>query len=383
MKDTPHFPDGFVPTALGMFLFGHLAGMAVLNGFIQTRSGLPIKQFGFVLATGAFAALAVNLFIRRGKRKLSGVLGLLLLAFAVWLPLLAQSLPSLLIAYSLQGAASRIALSGLYRAVAEVQRRSLTLTTEANTTLLLEAMAGFGLGESFLTNAALTHWTGRGEWSGFLSMFLGLGACLWLRGKLPAWQGQSEGKHSAQASWAPLLAVAFTAYCAEVFTMTQATAWSSILAKDLQFGSVKLSALLSGGLVTGIFWLVVGAVRFSAGAMPGADLRQVVRWGSALCTVAVIGSMLAGTQGLAIVGCYCLLGASIACFVPFALQVIAASPKAGQYADAMALIGPVMNVAVHLVTGYFAPQREYFVLMALFATFLMSWRMNVRTAPAQ
>lgn len=376
MSSGTKYPTGFYPTAMGMFLFGHLSGMAVLNGWIQARSGLSLEHFGFVLATGAAAALLVNLFLRRGKKTLSGVLGLLLLAFAVWLPVLAQTMPALLLAYSMQGAASRMALSGLYRAIADIQRRSLELDLNTNTTLLLESMAGLGLGESFLTNSTLTHWTKEGMWSASLSMVLGIAITAYLRGKLPAWGGGAGAAAAAKSgqAWSPMLTVAFAAYCSEVFTITQATAWSSILAKDLRFGDWQLSTLQSGGLVTGVFWVVVGVVRFTAGSTPGADLRKVVRWGSGLCVVAVLGAMLAGTQGVAILACYCLLGASIACFVPFALQVVASSARAGQYADAMALIGPVMSVAVHIVTGYFAGQREYVVLAVLTTTLVLAWR---------
>jgi hypothetical protein len=144
---------GYGATAVGMLAFGYLAGLAVLNGWIQGRSGLSTSVFGLVLATGALAALGVNVYLRRAGKRYSGEFGLLLLSFAVWLPVLAQSLPALLLAYSLQGAASRIALAGLYRAIAEVQRRGVLAGGARNTTLTLESMAGFGLALSFLLNS--------------------------------------------------------------------------------------------------------------------------------------------------------------------------------------------------------------------------------------
>ncbi|MEJ1938809.1 hypothetical protein WDZ92_52095, partial [Nostoc sp. NIES-2111] len=166
-----------------MLVFGYLAGLAVLNGWIQTRSGLSTSVFGLVLATGAVAALAVNVYLRRTGRRFRGEFGLLLLSFAVWLPVLAQSLPALLLAYSLQGAASRIALAGLYRAIAEVQRRGTLAGSARNTTLTLESMAGFGLAASFLLNSQITERWAAGWPSAVLAILVGRAAAWGLRGR--------------------------------------------------------------------------------------------------------------------------------------------------------------------------------------------------------
>lgn len=348
-----------------MFLFGHLCGMAVLNGYIQTRSGLSLPVFGFVLSTGAIAALAMNLYLRRSARRVSGATGLLLLAIAVWLPVLAQGLPALLIAYSLQGAASRIALSGLYRAIAAIQRSSTASGEARNPTLLLEAMAGFGLGESFVANAVLTQWTGEAVFAATLALALGLPGGLWLRNRLPEWHAQPAAASTSSAKISIPLVAAFAAYCAEVFTMTQATAWSSILARTLNFGNLQIPPLLAAGLLSGIFWLVVGSVRFAASRYETLDLRRTVRAGNVLCLIAVIGAAATPTNAPALFFFYALLGAGIACFVPFALQVISQHPRAGDLADHFALLGPVMSVGVHMITGTFADQHHYFVLAVL------------------
>ena len=348
-----------------MFLFGHLSGMAVLNGYIQGRSGLTLPQFGLVLATGAVSALLVNLYLRRSRTKISGATGLMLLVFAVWLPVLAQGLPALLLAYSLQGAASRIALSGLYRAITAIQRQSTVLSLSINPTLILESMAGFGLGESFLANALLTQWSGEARYAATLALMVGLPASLWLRGKLPDWSSDLKTHPPAATKTAVPLAAAFTAYCAEVFTMTQATAWSSVLATTIRIGDAQLPPLVAAGLLSGVFWLVVGTVRYLAGLRESLDLRRVVLVGNVLCVAAVSGAMLTPASAGPLLLFYALLGAGIACFVPFALQMISAHPRAGEMADHMALLGPVMSVCVHLITGNFAEYRYVFVLGAL------------------
>ena len=347
-----------------MFLFGHLAGMAVLNGYIQSRSGLTLPEFGLVLSTGAVTALLVNLYLKRTGTKVSGATGLMMLAFAVWLPVLAQGLPALLVAYSMQGAASRIALSGLYRAITSIQRQ---WTGAGNATLLLESMAGFGLGESFFMNAMVTHWTGEARWAAGMALVIGIPAGFWLRGKLPDWTGEAVAgapRKSVGTGHAPL-AVAFAAYCAEVFTITQATAWSGVLAKALRFGSAELPPLVAAGVLSGVFWMVVGGVRYTAGRYETLDLRRVVMAGNVLCIVAVVGAMVTPESAGPLMFFYALLGAGIACFVPFALQIISMHPRAGEMADYMAMLGPVMSVGVHMVTGNFAGQHHWFVLGAL------------------
>ncbi len=355
-----------------MFLFGHLSGMAVLNGYVQTRSGLTLPEFGLVLSTGAITALAVNLLLRRTGLKVSGAAGLAMLAFAVWLPLLAQGLPALLVAYSLQGAASRIALAGLYRAVTSIQRE---WTGEGNATLLLESMAGFGLGESFFVNAMLTHWLGDARWAAGLAIGIGIPAGLWLRGKLPDWTGQAKPNMARpMGTGAAPISVAFAAYCAEVFTITQATAWSGVLAKALRFGNAVLEPLVAAGVLSGVFWLVVGMVRYSAGRFTTLDLRRVVLVGNVFCLVAVIGALAVPDQAGPLMLCYALLGAGIACFVPFALQIIAMHARAGEMADRMALLAPVMSVGVHTITGNFAEQRQWFVVAALGISMTMAAR---------
>ncbi len=355
-----------------MFAFGYIAGMAVLNGWIQARSGLPLDQFGLVLATGALAALAVNLYLRRSGKRYSGEFGLLLLSVAVWLPVLAQSLPALMLAYSLQGAASRIALAGLYRAITEVQRRSESLGAQSNPTLVLESMAGFGLGLSFFLNSQLTGNLGIGWPSALLAMGFGVATAIVLRGKLPDWQG-SAARAAASGEASPALLFAFAVYCTEVFTMTQATAWSSILTQEFTLASRTLSPLLAGGLLTGIFWLVVGVVRWSVGQAPWLDLRKVVIGGCLLCAIAVVLTLSNPRRAAVLIPSYALLGAGIACFVPFALQTIAIQPNAGRLAERLALLGPVMSVGVHVITGYFAAWREYFVLAALSVSLLLAW----------
>lgn len=342
--------------------------MAVLNGYIQARSGLSLTEFGLVLSSGALTALAVNVYLRRTGRRFSGATGLVLLAFAVWLPVLAQGLWPLLFAYSLQGAASRIALAGLYRAITAQQREA----TNTNPTLLLESMAGFGLAESFLLNALVTEWTGEAIWAAGVALAFGLPAGLWLRGRLPDWNAVPGG-HAAAASTAAAVSVApaFAAYCAEVFTMTQATAWSSLLARSISFGSWQLSPLVAAGVLSGVFWTVVGSVRFLAGCRETLDLRRVVMLGHLLCLVAVGGAMLAPQSGIALMICYALLGLGIACFVPFALQTISQHPRAGEMADHMALLGPVMSVGVHMLTGSFAGQHHWFVIAALGASLVV------------
>lgn len=346
-----------------MFLFGHLAGMAVLNGYIQSRSGLSLPQFGLVLSTGAVTALVVNLFLRRTGLKVSGATGLMMLAFAVWLPVLAQGLPALLVAYSMQGAASRIALAGLYRAVTAIQRQWVG---EGNATLLLESMAGFGLGESFFMNAVVTQWTGEARFAAGLALVVGIPCGWWLQGKLPDWTGGGVevAKRAVGTGHAPL-AVAFAAYCAEVFTITQATAWSGILARSLRIGSAVLPPLVAAGVLSGVFWLVVGSVRYLSGRHETLDLRRVVLVGNVLCVIAVVGAMVTPESAGPLMLFYALLGAGIACFVPFALQIISMHARAGEMADRLALLGPVMSVGVHTVTGNFAGQHHWFVLGAL------------------
>jgi hypothetical protein len=342
-----------------MFLFGHLCGMAVLNGYIQSRSGLTLPEFGLVLSTGAVTALLVNVVLRRSGWKVSGATGLVLLAFAVWLPVLAQGLPALLLAYSMQGAASRIALAGLYRAVTATQRQ---WTGAGNPTLVLESMAGFGLGESFFLNAVVTQWLGDARWAAGFALGLGIPVGLWLRGKLPDWDAMPTAMVAKVGGGS--IAVAFTAYCAEVFTMTQATAWSGVLAKAMRFGSVELPPLVAAGVLSGVFWMVVGSVRYLCGQRETIDLRRVVLVGNVLCLLAVVGAMMSDGAVVLMI-CYALLGAGIACFVPFALQIISMHPRAGEMADHMALLGPVMSVGVHMVTGNFAGQHHWFVLGAL------------------
>lgn len=348
--------------------------MAVLNGYIQLRSGLSLPQFGLVLATGAVAALAVNLYMRWTGTRFSGGLGLLLLAVAVWLPILAQGLVPLLIAYSLQGAASRIALAGLYRAITAIQRDSAPHGMTRNPTLILESFAGFGLGESFLVNSLLTEASSDATYAAALALLLGLPIGLWLRGRLPAWTAIEQMPVNAASSARSSLPFAFTAYCAEVFTITQATAWSGVLATSMQLGSRSISPLLAAGLLSGVFWLVVGTVRFCAGCAPNLNLARVVLAGNVVCLGAVLGAMAQPENAVSMLFCYALLGAGIACFVPFALQMISAHARAGEMADWMALLGPVMGVAVHLITGNFAPYREYFALAALSLTLITALR---------
>ncbi|WP_031500421.1 hypothetical protein [Bryobacter aggregatus] len=358
-----------------MFLFGHISGMAVLNGYVQTRSGLSLPQFGLVLATGAVTALLVNLYLRHSGKRLSGSTGLLLLTVASWLPLLAQGLWPLLVAYSVQGAASRIALAGLYRAVTSIQRQSLTLSVNVNATLILESLAGFGLGESFLMNALVTELTGEALWASTLTLFLGVPIAWWLKGRLPVWEGMPTAPPAAiRPEVAAPIGVAFAAYCAEVFTITQATAWSSVLATSVRAGKIALSPLMAAGLLAGVFWMVVGTVRFTTGLRETVDLRRVVAVGNVLCIVAVLGSMWNPNNAWSLMACYALLGAGIACFVPFALQMISMHRRAGEFADRLALLGPVMSVSVHLITGNFAAWREYFVLAALSATLFAAVR---------
>jgi len=349
-----------------MFLFGHLSGMAVLNGYIQTRSGLTLPQFGLVLSTGAITALLVNLYLKRSGKKVSGATGLILLAIAVWLPVLAQGLPALLLGYAMQGAASRIALSGLYRAITTIQRQSMGMNLTKNPTLILESMAGFGLGESFLLNALLTQWTGEAIYAAGFALTIGIPAGLWLHGKLPDWTAEATRKAATQTSKAAVpLAVAFTAYCAEVFTMTQATAWSSVLAKSIRIGDTLLPPLVAAGILSGVFWMVVGSVRYLAGLKETMDLRRIVLAGNILCVVAIVGAILTPASAGPLMLFYALLGAGIACFVPFALQIVSMHPKAGEMADYMAMLGPVMSVSVHLITGNFAEYHNVFVLGAL------------------
>lgn len=346
-----------------MFLFGHLSGMAVLNGYIHSRSGLTLPEFGMVLSTGAIAAFGVNLFLRRTGIKVPGAIGIVMLAFAVWLPVLAHGLPALLLAYSMQGAASRIALSGLYRAVTSIQRQ---WTGEGNATLLLESMAGFGLGESFLVNSVATQWLGDARWAAGLALAVGVPAGFWLRGKLPDWDGAAaQTKVARMGTGSAPLAVAFAAYCAEVFTITQATAWSSILAKALRVGRAEVPALVAAGVLSGVFWIVVGSVRYLCGLKETLDLRRVVMVGNVMCLIAVAGAMAAGESAATLMVCYALLGAGIACFVPFALQIISMHSRAGELADQLALLGPVMSVGVHTITGYFPGQHHWFALAAL------------------
>jgi len=355
-----------------MFLFGHLAGMAVLNGYIQSRSDLTLPQFGLVLSTGAVTALVVNLILRRTGLKVSGATGLMMLAFSVWLPVLAfsvwlpvlaQGLPALLLAYSMQGAASRIALAGLYRAVTAIQRQWVG---NGNATLLLESKAGFGLGESFFLNAMVTHWTGEARWAAGMALLVGIPCGLWLRGKLPDWTSVAVPleRKAVGTGHAPL-AVAFAAYCAEVFTITQATAWSSVLARTLRFGSAELPPLVAAGVLSVVFWMVVGGVRYLSGRHETLDLRRVVLGGHLLCLIAVVGAMVTPESAGPLMLFYALLGAGIACFVPFALQIISMHARAGEMADRLALLGPVMSVGVHMVTGNFAAYHHWFVLAAL------------------
>lgn len=375
--------EGYGATAVGMLVFGYLAGLAVLNGWIQSRSGLSTSLFGLVLATGAVAALLVNVYLRRTGRRYSGEFGLLLLSFAVWLPVLAQSLPALLLAYSLQGAASRIALAGLYRAIAEVQRRGMLAGSNRNTTLTLESMAGFGLAASFFLNSQMTERLGAGWPSALIAMLVGAVAAWGLRGKLPDWHGVETARTEGQGRMHPALLFAFAIYCTEVFTMTQATAWGSILTGELRFGSSVLPPLMAGGLMTGVFWLVVGCVRWLAGQRTGIDLRRVVMGGLVFCIAAVIGVMLSGSRGTPLLLSYAAMGAGIACFVPFALQTIAQEKNAGRLADRFALLGPVMSVGVHLVTGTLSAYREWFVLAALTASLLLALRGHKNTPLAR
>lgn len=374
---------GYGATAVGMLAFGYLAGLAVLNGWIQGRSGLSTSLFGLVLATGAVAAWVVNVWLRKTGRRYSGEAGLLLLSFAVWLPVLAQSLPALLLAYSLQGAASRIALAGLYRAIAEVQRRGVLAGSNRNTTLTLESMAGFGLAGSFLLNSQLTERLSAGWPSALIAMCVGAAAAWGLRGRLPDWQGKEEAKADGQGRMHPALVFAFAIYCTEVFTMTQATAWGSVLTGELRFGSKTLPPLMAGGLMTGVFWLVVGCVRWLAGQRTGIDLRRVVMGGLGVCIVSVIGVMLSGSRGTPLLLSYAAMGAGIACFVPFALQTIAQEKNAGKLADRFALLGPVMSVGVHLVTGTMSNYREWFVLAALTASLVLAVRGQKNTPLAK
>ncbi|MCX6613696.1 MAG: hypothetical protein NTW74_22980 [Acidobacteria bacterium] len=348
-----------LPTAIAMFLFGHLSGMAVLNGYIQTRSGLTLPQFGLVLSTGAITALLVNLYLKLSGKKISGATGLILLAFAVWLPVLAQGLPALLLAYSMQGAASRIALSGLYRAITSIQRQSM--------------------GMSFFLNALLTQYTGQAIYAAGFALSIGIPAGLWLRGKLPDWTAEAARQAATQTARTSVpLAVAFTAYCAEVFTMTQATAWSSVLAKTIRIGDTLLPPLVAAGILSGVFWMVVGSVRYLAGLKETMDLRRIVLAGNVLCVVAIVGAILTPASAGPLMLFYALLGAGIACFVPFALQIISMHPKAGEMADYMAMLGPVMSVSVHLITGNFAEYHNVFVLGALTLSLLAALK-SLRT----
>jgi hypothetical protein len=351
-----------------MFLFGHLCGMAVLNGLIQARSGLSVTTFGVVLATGAIAALIANVILKRTNRRPSTSWGLLLLTFAVWLPVLAQDLPSLLIAYSLQGAASRIALAGLYRAIAAVQRQN----PAGNTTLVLESMAAFGLSESFLANAVLTTLLDSAFAPATFALLAGIPASLWLRNRVPTWDPAPIETSPIAGRRRVGLLLPFTAYCAEVFTMTQATAWSTILVTRMSLGGRTISPLLAGGFLTATFWLVVGLVRFSASRYPALDIQRLIRYGNILCIIAIAGTAFTDTNGPVLLLCYAALGAGIACFVPFALQQIAQHPEAGRLADRMALLGPVMSVGVHVLTGLIPNHREYAVLATLTATLLLN-----------
>lgn len=355
-----------------MFLFGHLCGMAVLNGLIQQRAQLTLPEFSLVLSTGAVAALSVNLILRRLNLRVSGGIGLLLLAIAVWLPVTAQTLPTLLLAYSLQGAASRLALSGLYRAIAAIQREANLQGSASNTTLFLESLAGFGLGESFLLDSFLAHFTGLVWPPALLCLLLGVPTALWLRGRLPEWIAQPATHAATATAVAVPVAAAFAAYGAEVFTMTQATAWSGLLTKSLTVGQRNIPPLLAAGLLSGTFWCVVGSVRYAASRWETLDLRRVVILGHAICLAAVLGAFLRPNDALILLACYALLGAGIACFVPFALQTIARHPQGGRFADHFALLGPVMSVGVHLLTGYFAGQHQLFVLGALTLSLLLA-----------
>jgi hypothetical protein len=298
------------------------------------------------------------------------------------LPVLAQSLPALLLAYSLQGAASRIALAGLYRAITEVQRRSEFTNTRSNPTLVLESMAGFGLSLSFFCNSQLTARLGQGIPSAFLSLILGLAVAFFLRGRLPDWQGPAVRSLPVRATSQSLL-FAFAIYCTEVFTMTQATAWSSILIGELTLASRTLPPLVAGGLLTGVFWFVVAIVRLLVGQFPALDLRRIVVIGCFLCLASVAGVMNTSSRGWPLLLCYATLGAGIATFVPFALQSISRDPNAGRLADRLALLGPVMSVGVHLITGFFAAQREIFVLFALAVSLSLALRQkSARTSPS-
>ena len=147
--------------------------------------------------------------------------------------------------------------------------------------------------------------------------------------------------------------------------MTQATAWSSVLAKSIEIGSAKLPPLVAAGVLSGVFWMVVGTVRYLAGLRETLDLRRVVLVGNILCVAAVIGAMMTPASAGPLLLFYALLGAGIACFVPFALQIISMHPRAGEMADHMALLGPVMSVSVHLIIGNFAQYHHWFVLGAL------------------
>jgi hypothetical protein len=360
------------PTALGMFLFGHLGGMAVLNGLIQQRAQLTLPEFSLVLSTGAVAALCVNLILRRLHLRVSGGIGLLLLAIAVWLPVTAQTLPTLLLAYALHGAASRLALSGLYRAIAAIQREANLQGSPGNPTLFLESIAGFGLGESFLLDSFLAHFTGLIWPPAMLCLILGVPTALWLHGRLPEWHAQPAAQAANTTAAAVPVAAAFVAYGAEVFTMTQASTWSSLLATSLTLGQRQIPPLLAAGLLSGAFWVMVGSVRYAASHWETLDLRRVVLLGHAISLAAAFGAFLRPNDAFVQLACYALLGAGISCFVPFALQTIARHPQGGRFADHFALLGQVMGVGAHLLTGNFAGQHQLFLLAALTLSLLFA-----------
>jgi len=97
----------------------------------------------------------------------------------------------------------------------------------------------------------------------------------------------------------------------------------------------------------------------------------------------VVGVMLSGSRGTPLVLSYAAMGAGIACFVPFALQTIAQEKNAGRLADRFALLGPVMSVGVHLVTGTMSAYREWFVLVALCASLVLALRGHKNTPLAK
>jgi hypothetical protein len=156
-----------------------------------------------------------------------------------------------------------------------------------------------------------------------------------------------------------------------------------VLTGELRFGSKTLPPLMAGGLMTGVFWLVVGLVRWIAGQRMGIDLRRVVMVGLVVCIVSVVGVMFSGSRGTPLLLSYAAMGAGIACFVPFALQTIAREENAGRLADRFALLGPVMSVGVHLVTGTLSEYREWFVLLALAASLVLAMRGHKNTPLAR